>query len=55
MLCRLVSARRVLEVGMLGGYSTVRLARGLSAGGRIVTLETVGDKGDVGLTIAIRS
>lgn len=39
MLCRLVSARRVLEVGTLGGYSTIWLARGLSAGGRIVTLE----------------
>lgn len=39
MLCRLVSARRVLEIGTLGGYSTIWLARGLSGGGRIVTLE----------------
>lgn len=39
LLCRLVSARRVLEIGTLGGYSTIWLARGLSAGGRIVTME----------------
>lgn len=32
-------ARSVLEVGTLGGYSTICLARGLPAGGRLVTLE----------------
>ena len=32
-------AQRILEVGTLGGYSTLWLARGLSAGGRLVTLE----------------
>jgi predicted O-methyltransferase YrrM len=32
-------ARRILEVGTLGGYSTIWLARALSEGGRIVTLE----------------
>ena len=39
LLARLAGARRVLEVGTLGGYSTIWLARGLAAGGRIVTLE----------------
>jgi len=39
MLCRAVGARRVLELGTLGGYSTIWLARGLSAGGTVVTLE----------------
>lgn len=32
-------AQRILEVGTLGGYSTLWLARGLCAGGRLVTLE----------------
>ena len=33
------SAQRILEVGTLGGYSTLWLARALSPGGRVVTLE----------------
>lgn len=32
-------AARILEVGTLGGYSTIELARGLAEGGRVVTLE----------------
>ncbi|MEU5771937.1 O-methyltransferase [Streptomyces venezuelae] len=32
-------ARRVLEIGTLGGYSTIWLARALPADGRVVTLE----------------
>jgi predicted O-methyltransferase YrrM len=32
-------ARRILEVGTLGGYSGIWLARALPAGGRLVTLE----------------
>jgi predicted O-methyltransferase YrrM len=32
-------ARRILEIGTLGGYSTIWLARALPAGGRLVTLE----------------
>ncbi|GJG87422.1 O-methyltransferase [Gemmatimonadetes bacterium T265] len=39
LLARLVGARRVLEIGTLGGYSTIWLARALPAGGRVVTLE----------------
>jgi predicted O-methyltransferase YrrM len=39
LLARLVGARSILELGTLGGYSTIWLARGLSEGGRIVTLE----------------
>lgn len=38
-LARLVDARRVLEIGTLGGYSTIWLARGLADGGTVVTLE----------------
>ena len=39
ILARLVGARRVLEIGTLGGYSTIWLARALPEGGQVVTLE----------------
>ena len=39
LLVRISGARRVLEVGTLGGYSTIWLARTLPPGGRIISLE----------------
>jgi predicted O-methyltransferase YrrM len=39
ILARLVGARRILEFGTLGGYSTILLARGMEEGGRLTTLE----------------
>jgi predicted O-methyltransferase YrrM len=39
LLARLVGARRILEVGTLGGYSTIWLARALPSDGFMVTLE----------------
>ena len=36
---RATQARRVLEIGMAIGYSVVHLARGLSEGGEVVTIE----------------
>ena len=39
LLVRLVNARRVLEIGTLGGYSTIWFARALPPGGKVVTLE----------------
>src|SRR5579864_8891217 len=39
ILARLVNARRILEIGTLGGYSTIWLARALAADGRLFTLE----------------
>ena len=39
MFARMVGARRILEVGTLGGYSTIWLARALPENGRLVTLE----------------
>jgi len=39
LLAKLNGARRILEIGTLGGYSTIWLARALPAGGRLVTLE----------------
>ena len=39
LLAHIANARRILEVGTLGGYSTLWLARALPADGRLVTLE----------------
>ncbi len=39
LLARSIGAREILEVGTLGGYSTIWLARALPQGGRLVTLE----------------
>ena len=39
LLAMTKGARRILEIGTLGGYSTIWLARALPAGGRLVTLE----------------
>jgi predicted O-methyltransferase YrrM len=39
LLARLQGARRILEMGTLGGYSTIWLARALPEGGHLVTLE----------------
>jgi len=39
LLARACGARQVLEIGTLGGYSTIWLARALPAGGHVVTLE----------------
>lgn len=39
LFARMVGARRILEVGTLGGYSTIWLARALPDDGRLVTLE----------------
>src|SRR5258708_4815356 len=41
LLARLAGARNVLEIGTLGGYSTIWLARAVPTGGRVVTLEAV--------------
>ncbi len=39
LLALSIGARRVLEIGTLGGYSTIWLARALGPDGKIVTLE----------------
>ncbi|MEX0151137.1 O-methyltransferase [Microbacterium sp. LMI1-1-1.1] len=39
LLTRISGARRVLEIGTLGGYSTIWLARALPEGGRVVSIE----------------
>jgi predicted O-methyltransferase YrrM len=39
LLARIHHARRILEIGTLGGYSTIWLARALPPDGKLVTLE----------------
>jgi predicted O-methyltransferase YrrM len=39
LLTRISGARRVLEIGTLGGYSTIWFARAVGDGGRVVTIE----------------
>jgi predicted O-methyltransferase YrrM len=39
IIARVCQARSILEIGTLGGYSTIWLARALPKGGRLVTLE----------------
>ena len=39
LLARVQGARAILELGTLGGYSTIWLGRGLPVDGRVVTLE----------------
>ena len=47
LLARALGARWILEVGTLGGYSTIWLARALPSGGRVVTLEVDPGNADV--------
>jgi predicted O-methyltransferase YrrM len=39
LLAQILGARNILEIGTLGGYSTIWLARALSKTGRLITLE----------------
>ena len=39
LLARSIGARAILEIGTLGGYSTIWLARALPSGGRLITIE----------------
>jgi predicted O-methyltransferase YrrM len=39
LLARAIGARRILEIGTLGGYSTIWLGRALPNEGRLITLE----------------
>jgi predicted O-methyltransferase YrrM len=40
ILARMLGAQSILEIGTLGAYSTIWLARGMQPGGRLITLES---------------
>ena len=39
LFARMVHAKRILEIGTLGGFSTINMARALPADGKLITLE----------------
>ncbi|GGI45519.1 O-methyltransferase [Paenibacillus marchantiophytorum] len=47
MLVSMIGAKKVLEIGALGGYSGICLARGLKEGGKLVSLELKQEFADV--------
>ncbi|MED4568882.1 O-methyltransferase [Brevibacillus agri] len=47
LLARIQGARTILEIGTLGGYSTIWLARALPADGRLITLEAASKHAEV--------
>ena len=49
LLARIKGARRILEIGTLGGYSTIWLARALPPDGKLVTLEVDSGHAEVAL------
>ena len=46
LLARISGARRVLEIGTLGAYSTIWLARAVGPQGRVVTVEAEADNAE---------
>ena len=55
LLARLQGARQILEIGTLGGYSTIWMARALPPGGRLVTLEADAKHADVARSNFVRA
>jgi predicted O-methyltransferase YrrM len=47
LLVQISGARRVLEIGTLGGYSTIWMARAVGEQGRVVTIEAEQDNADI--------
>ncbi|MER7663806.1 MULTISPECIES: O-methyltransferase [unclassified Streptomyces] len=55
LLARVQGARTVLEIGTLGGYSTIWLARALPEGGRLISLEYSAEHAEVARTNLARA
>ncbi|MBC7923738.1 MAG: O-methyltransferase [Ferruginibacter sp.] len=55
LLALLCGAKNILEIGTLGGYSTIWLARALPEGGRLITLELDPVHADVARTNVARA
>lgn len=50
-----VGAKRVLEIGTLGGYSAIWMARALPPDGRLITLELEPDRAELARTFVMRA
>jgi predicted O-methyltransferase YrrM len=50
LLARMQRARRILEIGTLGGYSTIWLAKALPSDGKLITLEAEAKHAEVAKT-----
>lgn len=55
MMVQAVGARKVLEIGTLGGYSAIWIARALPSGGRLVTLEAAPKHAEVARSNFVRA
>ena len=55
LLAQIAGARRILEIGTLGGYSTIWLARALPPDGQLVTLELDPKHAEVALSNIARA
>jgi predicted O-methyltransferase YrrM len=47
ILAKMAGARKILEIGILGGFSTINLARALPEGGKLISLEYLQKNADV--------
>src|ERR1700722_12025216 len=54
LLAQIRGARSILEIGTLGGYSTIWLARTLPPGGRLISLEVNPRQAEVAKSILAR-
>jgi predicted O-methyltransferase YrrM len=55
LLAQICGARNILEIGTLGGYSTIWLARGMSSGGSLITLEASAKHAEIARTNIARA
>jgi len=55
LLAKIQGSRRILEIGTLGGYSTIWLARALPSGGKLITLEAAPKHAEVALANIARA
>jgi predicted O-methyltransferase YrrM len=55
LLARIQGAHAILEIGTLGGYSTIWLARALAPGGQLITLESDPKHAEVALSNIARA
>src|SRR6202142_768871 len=55
VLARTLGAKAILEIGTLGGYSTIWMARGLVAGGRVIAPEADPKQADVARANFVRA